>query len=468
MERTGPGSFLSYLNELSVVGEDYGPLVGVSALSGRDVRLPESSLEAHVLVLGLSREDRRTFINRVLAHKLKRKAMGKDEGAVVVIDPHGQLARDTLKVVPQSIADKVRLLDFGDRGRAPSINLLDPTFFPNRDRLVEAIVRAIRTFDHLEGHWDVRLEDLLRYGLLIIYDFNSHPDTPRSEMLTMLDISALLKVEGEGGAGPGVRAEMSPFQRQVVSRVSDHRFREWFRWYRSQGSSLGSEAVGLIHAVIGAYASDEKAAAIIGQRESIDTLAGVFTDGLALLVSTARDTIGAGPATLMGSAIVSLVESALKDPRSLPPSGTTKCLLVCEEFETVAGADWEGLLWEIERYGCSLMLATQSLARLNAPERKLENRVVVGVSSIVAYGMAADDARIIQAQMATDRVKERHLVNLDPHHCYVRIGPDRGDHPVMSINTLPQSGEVPGSQYSVEAVLEANKPGEMLVESDRG
>ena len=67
MKRTGPGSFLSYLNELSVVGEDYGPLIGVSALSGRDVRLPESSLEAHVLVLGLSREDRCTFINRVLA-----------------------------------------------------------------------------------------------------------------------------------------------------------------------------------------------------------------------------------------------------------------------------------------------------------------------------------------------------------------------------------------------------------------
>ena len=58
--------------------------------------------------------------------------------------------------------------------------------------------------------------------------------------------------------------------------------------------------------------------------------------------------------------------------RNCLPGERRRCLLVCDEFQTVTGADWEGMLAEIRKYGCSLMLATQSLARLDTSERKLK------------------------------------------------------------------------------------------------
>ena len=40
------------------------------------------------------------MIKHVVAHKLERKAEGKDDSAIVVIDPHADLVRDLLALVP--------------------------------------------------------------------------------------------------------------------------------------------------------------------------------------------------------------------------------------------------------------------------------------------------------------------------------------------------------------------------------
>ena len=199
------------------------------------------------------------------------------------------------------------------------------------------------------------------------------------------------------GQGKNTKTEMSSFQRMVLSRVRDPRLKQWLRMYLDWPREVRAEAVGPVHSRIGAYASDERASVIMGQRESTILLGDVLSEGLVLLVSTAQGSIGKGPAALMGGTVVSLMESALRAQESLPPSQRARCLLVCDEFQTVTGADWEGLFAEIRKYGCSMMLATQSLARLDTSERKLKAGVLANVGVIIGYQMAAEDARIISA-----------------------------------------------------------------------
>ena len=433
MERTAGGVLFPFLGDLSAGGPEAGPLVGLTGQSNDPIRLPESAIQKHAIIMGKSGVGKSTMIKHVLAHKLERKAAGLDNGAVVVIDPHAELVRDVMKMVPVEIADKVRLLDFGRMDRVPGINLVDPVLFPDRDRCVDTIIGTVK---HLWEHWGGRLEDLLKRSLLMIYEYNSHEDTPREEMLTMLDILALLEEGQQVGQGANQRTDPSPFQNHVLSRVSDPRLKEWFRAYLGWDRSLRSEAVGPVHSRIGAYASDMRAAVIMGQRESTINLSDVLSEGLVLLVSTAQGTIGVGPAALMGGTMVSLVESALRDQESLPANKRAKCLLVCDEFQTVTGANWEGLLAEIRKYGCSLMLATQSLARLDTPDRKLKAGVLGNVGCIVAYQMSAEDARIIAPELDADQVQEKYLVNLHPHHCYVRINSSWKCYPTFSMQTL--------------------------------
>ena len=451
MERIASGSLIPYLGDLSSDNEDSGPLVGKSG--GRDIRLPESSIQKHAVIIGRSGVGKSTLIKHIVDYKLRRKAAGKDNGAIVVIDPHADLVREILTLVPPEIAHKVRLLDFGRTDRVPGINLVDPYLSPDRDRCVDTIINTVK---HLWEHWGGRLEDILKNSLLIVYEWNSHPDTKPDEMLTMLDILSLLEDGAPVGKGKDATVEMSVFQRRTLQRVRDPRLKQWFHAYMAWPRDTRAEAVGPVHSRIGAYAANKRAAVIMGQRKSTIVLSDVLSEGLVLLVSTAQGAVGKGPAALMGGTIVSLVESALRDQESLPPSERARCLLVCDEFQTVTGADWEGMFAEIRKYGCSMMLATQSLARLDTPERRLKAGVLGNVGVIIGYQMAAEDARIISAEMDAERVPERFLINLNPHNCCVRINSDTTCYPAFSMKTLPPPDLTRGSQEAVEAVLGAS------------
>ena len=450
MERTASGSLSPYLGDLSDLGEDGGPLVGLDD-SGNGIRLPESAIRKHGIILGRSGVGKSTLLKQLMDYKMARKAQGKDDTAIVVIDPHADLVRDMLKLVPPEIADKVRLLDFGREDRVPAMNLVDPELFPARDRCVDTIVTTIK---NLYEAWGNRLEDLLTNALLIIYEYNMHPETKRSEMLTLLDVVSLLEDGVVSGTGRNAKTSMSAEQERILSRVQDGMLRAWFNTYLGWPPDQRAEAVAPVRSRIGAYARSESASVVLGQRESTIVLSDVLDKGLILLVSTASGTVGKQVAAILGGSMVSLVESVLRDQERLPPGKRKRLLLMVDEFQTITGADWESLFAEIRKYGCSMMLATQSLARLSGGERRLKEGVLGNVGLIVAYQMSADDARIVAPEMDSSRIEERNLGNLNPHHCYVRLNTDRKCYPVFSMKTLPPPDEVTGSDECEARVLE--------------
>ena len=453
MERIASGNLVPFLGDLSAAGEDSGPLVGKSG--DREIHLPESSVNKHAVVLGKSGVGKSTLVKHIIDYKLRRKAAGKDDGAMIVIDPHADLVREILQLVPPEIAHKVRLLDFGRTDRVPGINLVDPNLFPDRDRCVDTIINTVK---HLWDTWGGRLEDILKNSLLIVYEFNSHPDTQanREQMLTMLDILVLLQDGAVSGRGRDQTTEVSPFQRRVLARVRDQRLKNWFRMYLNWPRETRAEAVGPVFSRVGAYAANRRAAVIMGQRESTIMFSDILSEGLVLLVSTAQGTVGKQPAALMGGTIVSLVESALRDQESIETAKRARCLLVCDEFQSVTGADWEGMFAEGRKYGLSMMLATQSIARLDTQERRLKAGVLGNVGVIIGYQMSAEDAHIISAEMDSDRVSDNMLVNLLPRHCCVRIVSDTMTYPAFTMSTLPPPDVIRGTQAAVDAVLEAS------------
>ena len=170
------------------------------------------------------------------------------------------------------------------------------------------------------------------------------------------------------------------------------------------------------------------------------TLSDVFDKGLVVLVSLDAGSIGADPAALLGGSIVSALESALRDRGLQSEHNAADCLMVCDEVATVPCPDWQLLLSDMRKYGCSLMLSAQSLAGDGVHERALHAAVVRNVGCIVGFQMAAD-ASIIAPEMADDRVKERYLASLDPFHCYVRLDADGRRHPVRPMKILPPWGQ---------------------------
>lgn len=429
-----------------------GPLVGHTEV-GHPVYFPESAIRKHTLLLGRSGSGKSTMIKHFIYHKMLRKARGEDDDAIVLIDPHSDLVNDVLKVVPPEIAHKVRLLNLGDDQRVPSINLLDPDLDPDRDRCVGTL---IETFKHMYANaWGNRLEEILDRGLKAIWEYNAHPDTPREKRLTMLDLLRLLQDGKVVGSGRDARVERTAFQKHVFSRVNDAYVKLWFDQFMNLPRDTRAEGMGPVANRIGAFAGNHRSKVIMGQRESTVVFSDVLREGIILLVSTASGIVGKGPAALMGGTVVSLLDSALREQEKLPEADRKRCLLVCDEFQTVSGADWPGMFAELRKYGCSIMLATQSMAvldRVNSEGPNLKSGIMANLGCLISYGISAEDAPLISHQMGAERVTETDLVMLDPFHCYVRVTTSDKSLPVFSMKTAAPPEINLGGDENVQAV----------------
>lgn len=430
--------------------DDSGPLVGVS----RDnpdlgVHLNEPAPGRNLIALGRSGVGKSTLIGHILSHKLDRKAAGRDDDAIVVVDLHGDLVPNVLRMVPPSVAGRVRLLDFAGPDRVPALNLLDPSIFPDRGSCVEQILSTLR---HSWDSWGSRMEEVARSAFMSFYDFNSHPDTIRSEMLTLLDLPLFLETGLYVGSGAGARAEMTRFQRHVMARVGDPGLRAWLVDLLNLPSYTRLEVMAPLVSRLNAHTSHSRASLALWQRESLLDFAGTLRDGGILLVSAGAGFLGRVPASLLGSAVISAVESALLGQLSSWGDGDRRCLLACEDFGMIPGTDWVRLLSDSRGLGMSLLLSSPSIQGWE--ERS--SWILGGFGSIAAFQVSPPDALAVSAEMGLEGGSDRLLSGQHSFECLLRVHPPSGVGPVLPVSLFPPRPPVPGFQESRDAVLSAS------------
>ena len=115
-------------------GEGGAPVGRTTAGSSREIRFPEDLLRRHHLYVARTRMGKSTLMHHVVTHKPREKAAGRDNDAIVVVDPHADLVAGLLEQVPESLLNRVKLIDLADEQGAPGINLLDTRIFADRDR----------------------------------------------------------------------------------------------------------------------------------------------------------------------------------------------------------------------------------------------------------------------------------------------------------------------------------------------
>ena len=184
MERSGARALSP-----SAKGVRGGALVGdTTAGTGREIRFPDDLLRRHHLYVARTRMGKSTLMHHVVTHKMKEKAAGRDHDAIVVIDPHTDLVAGILEHVPDSLADRVRLIDLSDHTRAPGINLLDTRIFADRDRTADSVVRVAKG---LWEQWGPRMQSILEQTVKTLHEANEqmeaetaahHPRRPQAPL----------------------------------------------------------------------------------------------------------------------------------------------------------------------------------------------------------------------------------------------------------------------------------------------
>ena len=394
----------------SAKGVRGGALVGdTTAGTKREIRFPDDLLRRHHLYVARTRMGKSTLMHHVVVHKMREKAAGRDEDAIVVIDPHTDLVAGILEHVPEEIADRVRLIDLSDASRSPGVNLLDTRIFADRDRTADSVVRVAKG---LWDQWGPRMQSILEQTVKTLHEANEQMEA--EQQYTILDGLKLLSDD--------------EFAKQVRKRVSDPYLLEWWaRDFGKWGRQYKAEALAPVQTRLSYYASSKRARAILGQRRSTIDLRRTIHDGGVLLVSTSQGMVGRDVAALVGASLLNLVDAVIREQGSLSLRERRGALVVVDEMQSMPGVDYESMLSELGKFGASFVLATQSLAKLDDLSRTMRDTILANVGCLAVFQVAGSDARTLVWELGKDRVSEDDVVSLPVHHCYVRatVGTER-------------------------------------------
>ncbi len=431
VERSGARALMP-----SAKGVRGGALVGdTTAGKPKPIQFPEDLLTRHHLYVARTRMGKSTLMHHVAAHKMREKAEGRDGDAIVVIDPHADLVGGLLEQVPDSLIDRVRLIDLADRRGAPGINLLDTRIFSDRDRTADSVVRVAKG---LWEQWGPRMQSILEQTVKTLHEANEHPETDESSQYTILHGLKLLSDE--------------TFRKGVLKRVSDPYLLEW--WARDFGSwhpQYKAEALAPVQTRLSYYASSKRARAILGQSRSTIDLRETILDGGILLVSTAQGSVGRDVAALVGASLLNLVDSVIREQGDLPLEKRRGALVVVDEMQSMPGVDYESMLSELVKFGASFILATQSLAKLDDLSRTMRDTLLANVGCLAVFQVAGSDARTLVWELGKDRVTEDDITSLPVHHCYVRATVGKERMPAFSMMVRkPEEGD-PGVAARIRA-----------------
>ena len=445
VERSGARALMPFAK-----GVRGGALVGdTTAGKPRPIRFPEDLLRRHHLYVARTRMGKSTLMHHLVAHKMREKAEGRDDDAIVVIDPHTDLVAGLMEHVPESLMDRVRLIDLSDASRSPGINLLDTRIFADRDRTADSVVRVAKG---LWEQWGPRMQSILEQTVKTLHEANEQVEEERQ--YTILDGLRLLSND--------------PYRNSVLKKISDPYLLEW--WARDFGSwhrQYRAEALAPVQTRLSYYASSKRARAILGQRRSTIDLRRTIHDGGVLLVSTSQGTVGRDVAALVGASLLNLVDAVIREQGSVSLQKRRGALIVVDEMQSMPGVDYESMLSELGKFGASFVLATQSLAKLDDLSPTMRDTLLANVGCLAVFQVAGSDARHLVWELGKDRVTEDDIVSLPVHHCYVRATVGKERMPAFSMMVRkPEDGDPDAAARIREAASAYTVPAGQIAYGD--
>lgn len=407
-----------------------GILVGSAPLSGTGVFLPDAVFEHNSLTLGVPGIGRCGFPNALITDFLTRKALGLESGAVLVIDQDGSMVQTLLNSIPGELASSVILLDYSNPDKLPCINFSGYAFAPFDWEISEALARAIRPF---LGPPDQITEEYVRLWHVAICQFNSHPDTTLQEMKSLWDALKVAVAAKTVSEHDSVHKAIDSLQ-LFLPRVSDSRVAQRL-WSIVSEVSYELPYLEQVCAWLAELESEPKALCTLAQRESRVNFSNFVAEGLVILVTTARDTLGAHCSNLIGSMMISRMEEALAQPAALATPVGPRVLAGCDSFLSFRGPDWAKLLANSNHFRSRFLLSEENLADNPNADRALRRSILSMVSTFAGYQVSQADAELLCAEMSSDRVRPEHLMQPWNSQCYVQCVRDPKAFAPISVKT---------------------------------
>jgi hypothetical protein len=357
-----------------------------SEQKGPLVLWPDAWRTRHFYALGATRMGKSTLLLNMIAQDL---AAGR---GLCLIDPHGDLARDVLSLVPPEREKDVLFLDLADAAFPPALGLLDARDEWEERLLVSDLLSILRRL--FASSWGDRLEHLLRHALLTLLADKRHKHTLR-------EVRPLLSDEA--------------FRAHVLTGIKDPDLRLF--WARELPAYPAS-ALSPIYNKLGLLFSSPLVRNIAGGSASKLHFGELMREKKVLLVDLSAGKIGQDNAHFLGALLVSRLQLSAMHTLRLGRQERTNFTLYVDEFHAFIVSSFETILSEAGKAGLEMVMANQFLEQL---DQGLQTAILSNVGTLVSFRVSAATAHGLEREFG-GVVEAEALVDLSRGEAVARLG----------------------------------------------
>ena len=297
-----------------------------------------------------------------------------------LIEPHGDLVKTVLSLVPEHRLNDVILLDVMDSAFFFGVNLFQ-TDTPG-DTIAEA--KTASFLMHLfEKIWNVGTE------------------TPRLQQVLRNITRTLL-------ANPGMTFAEIPLllwdetvRQKLVSNVTTTQTQNFWKQYNSKSQRDKDELTASTMNKVDAFLSDPMFANIVSQSHTSINFRQIMDESKILLIQLSPQLEEIS--RLIGAVIIGQLLMAAFSRADQPPEERRQFNLYVDEFQRFATSDWRTFLEEARKFNVAISMAHQSITQL---EESLQT-AATGAGTIVVFRVPGEDSRVLASSFDATPTQEQ-------------------------------------------------------------
>jgi len=401
-----------------------------------DITVGNNIFGGEVTPVGLAKKDRRkhTYITG-------KTGMGKstiikgmalqdiqNNNGVAVIDPHGDMVEHLLSLIPRHRMKDVIYLNPFDKAFPVGLNILSPGIVyadKEEEQLrIAGIVMAIFMKITPEKYWGQRMEHILRNAILTALQIPANtPDTPYISLYT---IQKLL-ID-------------TAYRKNITSRISDPILKQfWEKEYVLYTKNKLGDIISPLTNKIGEFITDPLSRSILLQERSTINIADLMDQGKIVLVNLSKGNLGEERSAFFGTVIISLIQLATYARAQIPENKRRDFFVYIDEFQNFATEHFTELFSESRKYRVFFTPSHQNIAQIADPKVL---KIITGNSGnyITLKGSPDDEKALLP--IFSPELKEGQIVNLPPHHFFMKVTNDESEDGFSGITTpIDQEGD---------------------------
>lgn len=393
--------------------------------------LTEAERERHIFMIGGTGNGKTTMLQYGIVQDIRS---GK---GVAVIDPHGDMAQNLLRYIPEDRIKDVIYFNPDDIDHPLAMNLLEiprglrgSALEREKDRVTESVISVLRKIfsdDDSGGH---RIEYVLR---------NAIQTALTTEDPTIFTIFELLTND--------------TYRKKITNDLPTGTLKNF--WQNELGKAGAMQRVKMSHGVtskIGRFEFSPATKRVMGRPTSTLDFDDLLSSSKILICNFSKGNLGEDTSALFGTAVLAKLQTAALRRARIDQRERTSFYLYVDEFQNFATMPFVQMLSEARKYKLFLTMAEQSTTQQD--EQRLVNIILANVGTVITFRTGSPIDEQLVLPLFRPYIEPGEIANLPSFNFYARLSAIRSQEP-LSGETLLREDD--GDEATAEKAITSSR-----------